>query len=129
MRVVNSYIGSVTLLIVYGHQVKSNDDPFLNLAEECVDLLANKIASSGGLWAVDILPFREHHVSRACTGSIVSLVKYLPTWFPGASFKRNAALWKAKIQEFVDKPYEYVLEEIVSPVSSLSFPGGTNTLA
>lgn len=27
---------------------------------------------------------------------------------------RNAVLWKAKIQEFVDRPYEYVLDEMVS---------------
>jgi len=41
-------------------------------------------------------------------------VKYLPSWFPGASFIRNAVLWKAKLQEFVDRPYEYVLDEMVS---------------
>jgi hypothetical protein len=53
------YAGGLTLLVVYGHQVKSNDDPFLNLAEECVDLLANRIASGGGIWPVDIFPARQ----------------------------------------------------------------------
>lgn len=53
------YIGGVTLLVIYGHQVKSDDDEFLSLAEECVDLLANRIASSGAIWPVDLFPFCE----------------------------------------------------------------------
>jgi hypothetical protein len=53
------YAGGLTLLVVYGHQVKSKDDPFLNLAEECVDILANHIASGGGIWPVDIFPARQ----------------------------------------------------------------------
>lgn len=50
----------------------------------------------------------------------MGLVKYLPDWFPGAGFKRNAVIWKKKIEEFVDKPYQFVLDERVyhsSPVS------------
>ncbi|KAG1781098.1 cytochrome P450 [Suillus placidus] len=98
-----SYAGGLILLVVYGHQVKSNDDTFLTLAEECVDILANRIASGGGIWPVDIFPFLKH----------------IPLWFPGASFKRNAQIWKAKMEEFVDRPEESVKTEIVSS-SSLS---------
>lgn len=50
------YAGGLTLLVVYGYQVKSDDDAFLSLADHCVDLLANKIASGGGIWPVDIFP-------------------------------------------------------------------------
>lgn len=99
------YAGGLTLLVVYGHQVKSNDDPFLNLAKECVDILANHIASGGGIWPVDIF----------------SVVKYLPLWFPGASFKRNAVIWKAKMEEFVDRPYEFVKSEIKKGTARPSF--------
>lgn len=53
------YAGSLTLLVVYGYRVTANDDPFLNLAEECVDILSNHIASGGGIWPVDIFPFCE----------------------------------------------------------------------
>ncbi|KAG2120164.1 cytochrome P450 [Suillus cothurnatus] len=53
---IRRYTGGLTLLVVYGHQVKSNDDSFLNLAEECVDILANHIASGGGIWPVDVFP-------------------------------------------------------------------------
>ncbi|KAI0676742.1 cytochrome P450 [Trametes maxima] len=89
---IRRYAGSLTLLVVYGYRVTSNDDPFLTLAEECVDILSNRIASGGGIWLVDVLPF----------------LRYLPSWFPGAGFKRNANVWKARMQEFVDKPFELV---------------------
>ncbi|KAI6044587.1 cytochrome P450 [Pisolithus marmoratus] len=93
---IRRYAGTLTLLVVYGHQVKSNDDEFLRLAEDCVDALANRIASSGKIWLVDVFPFLKH----------------IPLWFPGASFKRQAAQWKAMMQEFVDRPYNFVLDEI-----------------
>jgi len=92
------YGGSLTLSVVYGYQTNSNDDKFLKLAGECVDLLSNRIASGGGIWPVDILPFLRH----------------IPTWAPGAGFKRNAAVWKAKMEEFVDKPYEFMKASISS---------------
>ncbi|KAG1788575.1 cytochrome P450 [Suillus plorans] len=102
---IRRYAGGLTLLVVYGHQVKSNDDPFLTLAEECVDILANRIASGGGIWPVDIFP----------------LLKHLPLWFPGTSFKRNAQIWKAKMEEFVDRPYEFVKSEIKKGTARPSF--------
>ena len=55
---IRRYTGGLTLFVVYGHQVQSNDDHFLRLAEECVDLLSNHISSGGGIWPVDVFPFR-----------------------------------------------------------------------
>jgi len=51
------------LLAIYGHQVKSDDDEFLRLAGECLDLLANRIASNGAIWPVDVFPFCESILS------------------------------------------------------------------
>lgn len=92
------YAGGLTLKVVYGYEAASYEDKFLSLAEECVNLLANRIASGGGIWPVDIFPSLQH----------------LPSWAPGAGFKRKAAVWKAKMEEFVDKPYEYVKNSIKS---------------
>ncbi|TCD67633.1 hypothetical protein EIP91_012198 [Steccherinum ochraceum] len=87
---VRKYAGSLTLFCIYGYQVTGANDPSLQLASECVDILSNHIASGGGIWPVDIIP----------------ALQYLPTWMPGAGFKVKAATWKAKMEEFVDKPYE-----------------------
>lgn len=83
--------------VVYGYSAAPTNDEFLNLAEQCVDILTNRVLSGGGVWPVDIIPALRH----------------IPTWFPGAGFKRNAIKWKAKIDEFADRPYEYVKNSIV----------------
>lgn len=78
------YAGSITLSVVYGYEVglsdaymgrgrpldknadKKDEDAFLDLATECVDLLSQKIASGGGIWLVDIFPSLKCvlHVAR-----------------------------------------------------------------
>lgn len=66
-----TYAGSLTLAVVYGYNpVSPTDDPFLNLAEECVGLLSNRIASGGGIWLVDDFPS----------------LKNLPSWAPFSGF-------------------------------------------
>lgn len=104
MKHIRRYAGSLTLSVVYGYQVISNNDPYLGLAEECVDILANEIASGGGIWPVDIFPSLQH----------------LPTWFPGAGFKLKAARWKAKMEEWVDQPYEFLKNGMVSDATFLT---------
>ena len=95
---VRRYAGGLTLSVVYGYEAVSNEDAFLSLAEECVDLLANRIASGGGIWPVDVFPFLKH----------------IPLWMPGSGFKKNAIIWKKKMEEFVDRPFEYVKTSMVS---------------
>jgi len=68
------------------------------MAEECVDILANEVASGGGIWPVDVFPW----------------LKYMPLWMPGAGFKKKAQVWKKKMEDFVDRPYEYVKNSMVS---------------
>lgn len=86
------------MLVIYGYEVKLKDDKYLSMAEESSLLLSNQIASSGGIWPVDIFTF----------------LKYIPTWMPGMAFKRNAIKWKAQIEEFVDSPFRLVQDTIVS---------------
>ena len=90
IRHIRRYAGGLALSIVYGHKVSASDDEYLLLAEKCMDLLSNKIAPSPGIWLVDVLP----------------ALRFLPSWFPGASFKRKAVEWKAQVMEFVDRPFE-----------------------
>jgi hypothetical protein len=112
---IRRYAGGLTLLVVYGYQAVTNDDPFLLLANHCVDLLSNEIASGGGIWPVDIFPFCQYSVTlvdSSFTKSCIA-VKHLPEWLPGTSFLRKAKVWRAKMLEFVDKPFNYVKESMV----------------
>lgn len=46
--------------------------------------------------------------SRASCETLTSVVKYVPSWFPGASFKRLAREWKTNLETVADKPYAFV---------------------
>jgi hypothetical protein len=40
-------------------------------------------------------------------------VRYLPSWFPGANFKRYSIEWRKLIEDFVNEPYKACKEKIV----------------
>ncbi|KAK7056368.1 hypothetical protein VNI00_002922 [Paramarasmius palmivorus] len=86
---IRKYAGGLTLSVVYGYQADRIDDPFLRIAEDCLAILANEIASGSGIWPVDIFPF----------------LRYFPEWLPGLAFKKKAAKWKVKMIDFVDRPF------------------------
>ena len=40
-------------------------------------------------------------------------MRNLPEWAPGSGFLRKARVWRTEMEEFVDKPYEFVKESMV----------------
>ena len=40
-------------------------------------------------------------------------VKHIPSWFPGAQFKRDAEVWKSKMEAFVNEPYDFTKQQMV----------------
>ena len=65
------YNAGLTLMVLYGHKLKSTEDRFMKLAAESTEVLSNKLVTGGGVWAVDIFPFcasisldREHSVDQ-----------------------------------------------------------------
>ncbi|PBK60793.1 cytochrome P450 [Armillaria solidipes] len=91
------YAGGLTPSVIYGYTVSSNDDRFLRMAKECVNILSNRIVSDRGIWPMDIFPSLKNWPLRA----------------PRSGFRRNAMVWKAKMEEFVEKPFEYTLRSLV----------------
>ena len=55
------YNAGLTLMVLYGHKVTSADDQFMKLAAESTEVLSNKLVTGGGVWAVDIFPFRASY--------------------------------------------------------------------
>ncbi|KAF9525386.1 cytochrome P450 [Crepidotus variabilis] len=102
---IRHYSGSIGLSVVYGHEAKSTSDPFLLILEECLWFINHDITSGGGIWLVDIFPF----------------LRRLPKWMPGAGFKRKAEKWKQRIDEFADKPFELLKENMSSGSYKPSF--------
>lgn len=45
---------------------------------------------------------------------ISTLVKYVPTWMPGAGFKAKAAHWRRVAENLTNRPFTAVKEALVS---------------
>ncbi|KAJ5925569.1 hypothetical protein N7454_008208 [Penicillium verhagenii] len=87
--------GAIILRIAYGYRVEPHSqDLLVNLAN--VSLEQFSIATTPGTWLVDIIP----------------ALKYVPAWFPGASFKRTAAEWRKNLEDVAKKPYALVQQRI-----------------
>ena len=83
------------LRLAYGYTAREEADPMIRLVEK-----ANQTAASvftPGLWLVDTLP----------------LLRYLPAWFPGVGFKREAERIRKVMAEFANTPYEYTRTALV----------------
>ena len=90
-----SLFSATVMKIAYGIDVQDNDDPYISLAEEALHGL-NQAATPGAFW-VDLFP----------------ILKYVPSWFPGAGFQRKAAYWREVNATMVEKPFRYVKEQLV----------------
>ncbi|TFK66639.1 cytochrome P450 [Pluteus cervinus] len=79
---------------VYGIVIQESNDPYISTAEECLQGLAE--AGVAGSFLVDLLP----------------VLKYVPSWVPGAGFQRKATSWKMLNKQLVDKPFNAVKERL-----------------
>ncbi|KAG6915074.1 hypothetical protein DXG01_013569 [Tephrocybe rancida] len=85
---------AIVLEICYGHHVAEKGDDYVTLADKAL----SGISTSGvfGSYMVDYLP----------------LLKHVPTWMPGASFKRHASKWRKLALEMLNQPFDMVKERL-----------------
>ncbi|KAF5372596.1 hypothetical protein D9758_005204 [Tetrapyrgos nigripes] len=96
--------GAIILRISYGYQVKEGPrDPFVDLVNLAVEQVSQALAP--GSFLVNLVPALLH----------------LPEWFPGAGFKQIAKEWGKSLSDTVEKPYEYVKEQMASGTNETSF--------
>ena len=89
--------------IGYGIAVQESDDPYISIAEEALNGAAEG-ATPGAFW-VDFFP----------------ILKYVPSWFPGAGFQRKAARWREAVNTMAEKPFRHVQEQLVQILSFFFF--------
>ncbi|KAH9483726.1 Cytochrome P450 monooxygenase COX2 [Psilocybe cubensis] len=78
--------------VVYGIRIKDSTDPSVAAAEKALEIL--NTAGTPGAFLVDVLP----------------ILKYVPSWLPGAGFKKKAAKWKKYNTLIVERPFQRVEE-------------------
>jgi hypothetical protein len=93
--IILSTFAATIMKIGYGIAIQESDYPYISIAEEVLSGVAE--AGIPGSFLVDLFP----------------ILKYVPSWFPGAVFQRKAACWREAIKIMADKPFHHVEEQLV----------------
>lgn len=91
IRLLFSEISADTL---YGIRVSGLEDPYLQTAEKAMASLNEP--GRPGAFLVDTIP----------------ALKYVPSWFPGAGFKKKAAEWKGYAVALKNLPFNHVKDQM-----------------
>lgn len=92
-------VGSTIMKIVYGHEVESFDDPYIQLVEEAIDYVGH--ATRPGAFMVEIFPW----------------LRYVPEWVPGAKFQKFAREGREKSLAMRFKPFYDVKKKVMNGVA------------
>ncbi|KAN0092739.1 Cytochrome P450 [Tylopilus felleus] len=92
---VQTHSTSIIMAVVYGYETARRDDPIVNVVNRAVKLAVQSIRPEVAA-VLGFIPF----------------LRYIPTWFPGASFKRNAVLSQKYAVDMVETPFHYVQERL-----------------
>ncbi|OJT11091.1 O-methylsterigmatocystin oxidoreductase [Trametes pubescens] len=84
------YLAGILLEITFGCPVKTLDDELVRLAERAISGMNH--AGRAGSVPVDFVP----------------ILKHIPSWTPGISFKRNAMVVRRHVEEYLDTGYNAV---------------------
>ncbi|KZP19003.1 cytochrome P450 [Athelia psychrophila] len=103
LLIMRSQVGAMILEVSYGIEVLPQNDPFIQSAE--TGMATVNIAGQPGAFLVDRVP----------------ILKYVPSWFPGASFKRKAKEWSRYADEILERPFKALKEDIANGVAKPSF--------
>lgn len=93
--VLRSLYAALITDLAYGIKIKEHNDPYVKQVEEALGAISE--ATIPGKYFVEMFP----------------IMKHIPSWFPGAGWKRRAQYYK-KINELVAcEPFEIVKNNLV----------------
>ncbi|KAF8550950.1 cytochrome P450 [Imleria badia] len=90
--------GSIIMKVAYGYELAPSDDYYVTLVEHAVEGL---MATFGVGFMVDLLP----------------ILKYIPSWVPGANFQRLASEWLKSVTAMVNLPWDEMMQKYRNGVS------------
>ncbi|KAK7441384.1 hypothetical protein VKT23_016632 [Stygiomarasmius scandens] len=86
--------GTIILRVTYGITSEEDQDFYVKLVHRAIEPFHQ--AFNHGTYLVDYFP----------------LLKYVPSWLPGAGFKRKAKVWSQYAFDLKDKPWEKIKSSI-----------------
>ncbi|KAJ7924303.1 cytochrome P450 [Mycena leptocephala] len=105
IELVQQMVGGLIMSIAYGIDVLPANDPYLKLTHQSMHGLSVAATQGNILWQ-DAIP----------------VLKYIPSWFPGAGFKRQANKWREVTRQSVRVPFEETKRRIVSGQRCMFYP-------
>ena len=81
--------------VVYGMQVVDENDKYVSIAERIAVAFSEVVAP--GRFLVELFP----------------ALAYVPTWLPGAQFKRDAAKWALDVAALREVPWGAAVDAMV----------------
>ncbi|KAH8822519.1 cytochrome P450 [Flagelloscypha sp. PMI_526] len=95
--------GTIILKIVYGYDVKPGRDEYVDLIEAVNRDISE--AAKPGNFMVDFIP----------------ILAYVPRWFPGTSWMAKTDSMRARLNEVLTKPMDFVEEQLAAGIAQPSF--------
>jgi hypothetical protein len=96
--------------VAYGLDVAPSGDPFLAAGDAVLDILQETLIPGRFLVVRLRSSFESLFMGRQNT---IPILRYVPSWVPGAGFKRQAAQWKKEMEEHVDQPFQAAKRNMV----------------
>lgn len=87
--------GSIILMLTHGYEVQEHDDPVVKVVDEATEQFSD--ATAPGAFLVDVFP----------------LLRYIPSWVPGAGFQKKAQEWRRTLNNMVETPYNLAKNRMV----------------
>ncbi|KZT72684.1 cytochrome P450 [Daedalea quercina L-15889] len=100
---VRRFTGASILNITYGYTVEREDDQLVELVDRAVEEFS--LASTPGANYADAIP----------------ILTRVPTWFPGAGWKRRALAWRRDRESTFNMPFEFAKHRIKTGKALRSF--------
>lgn len=108
----HSMAAALILDVTYGIHVLSSNDPYIDIAEKAMHGFG--VASIPGRFlVVSSFDFEPNQLPRLRPQNTIPVLKYVPTWFPGADFKRKAKEWKKSTRDLWDLPFAETKRDMV----------------
>ncbi|KAG7095593.1 hypothetical protein E1B28_006323 [Marasmius oreades] len=93
----------IIMKVAYGYTISDYNDHFVAIAEDAMRI--GSLVAAPGKWLVDSLP----------------ILRFLPDWFPGAGFKRQAKAWSEHMYLQSLEPHVWVKDQMVKGSAVPSF--------
>ncbi|RDX53247.1 cytochrome P450 [Lentinus brumalis] len=95
--------GAIILMMSHGYEVQDENDSFVATVDEAMEQFA--ICTAPGAFLANIFPALAH----------------IPSWFPGAGFKKTAAAWRKTLDIMCDQPHDFVKQRMAAGTNIPNF--------